>query len=213
MMMKSFRNVLLVLLAVVGNARADVPPMPETPAAVRSLVFARPFTLATPYRDAWRPDGAEIASGYLLVLRVDSGLVFPRQTEEPVLYVGRQIAERVNVGYRSGHVIAIVPGVLDDPADPAHLDLTKALIWFGAPAMPERVDAAAIDLARKEATAAGIRPIATDRVEAAIERGGDTLVLATKKDLMREAMRLVKVHSPVERDLADGVLEARPAPE
>jgi hypothetical protein len=201
--------VLVALLVVQLALHAAPPAVPATPAPVLELLSARPFTLAQTYRHDWRRERPAVESGYLLVLKVDPDLVYPRQTEEPVLYVGPQTAERVNVGHRSGHVVAIVPTPLDDREDPAFVDLERAVIFFGAPAMPERVDAEAIQREDERAVAAGLKPLGRERLSAARRRGGARLELANKKELLAEAMQLVKTHSPAERDLADGVLEAR----
>src|SRR5690606_11950668 len=95
---------------------------PSLPAAVDAVVVARPFQLQTPYTHLWRKEQPAVASGYLFVLRVNPHLVRPRQTAEPVLYVGNQTAERLNVGDDHGNIVVIVPG-LSDPA--------AARFWFG----------------------------------------------------------------------------------
>jgi len=125
-----------------------------------------------------------VTSGTLLVLRVQPELVYPRQVAEPVLYVGSQTAERVNVGYPSGYVVAIVPG---------NLDLTRSLIWFGTPALPEQVDGKTIDAERARAIAAGIRPPLAGRVRSARR---DARALGDKRDLLREAALLIEHYAP-----------------
>ena len=164
------------------EVRLDVPPAP-----VLALVHARPFVLDQGYVHDWRGERPDVDAGHLLVLRVDPALVYPRQSREPVLYVGDQTAERVNVGYPSGYVVAIVPGPVD---------LETARVWFGAPALPERVGAARIAEEHARAAAAGIAPL--------VRRGdGPTLRLATKRELLRHAAGLIERYSPQERDLVN----------
>jgi hypothetical protein len=142
---------------------------------VADVVYAAPFTLREGYPHDWRREKPMVTSGTLLVLRVQPELVYPRQVAEPVLYVGEQTAERVNVGYPSGYVVAILPG---------NVDLVRSLLWFGTPALPEQVDAKTISAERARAVAAGVRPLLASRLRAARR---DALALENKGDLLREA--------------------------
>ena len=192
-------------LALTALASA-APPPPATPAPVLEIVSARAFALEEEAEHLWRKEKPRFRSGYLLVLEVDPALVVPRQRLEPVLYVGRQTAERVNQGARSGFVVAIVPGVLDDPADPAYLDLEQATMWFGTPDLPERVDRETLERERRAAEAAGARPFAAGRVRAALARGGAPLEAKSRYELLRAAALLIKEHALDETELADGLL-------
>ena len=181
------------------------PPIPATPAAVDGVVYARKFTLEKGYKFRWSQEKPMVTSGYLLVLKVNPDLVFARQCAEPVLYVGEQTAERLNHGYPSGHVIAIAPG---------DLDLNKALLWFGTPELPERVDT---NLAKAElnlAKAAGIEPFSANKIETALALGGQELNGATIVDVLRVAADLIREYSPEEGHIADTCVPAeKPAPE
>ncbi len=177
-----------VLTAV--SASAAPPAVPATPARVDDLVYAAPFTLREGYAHDWRAERPLVTRGYLVVLRVQPALVYPRQVAEPVLYVGNQTAERLNVGYRSGHVVAIVPG---------DVDLKTAPLWFGTPALPEQVNASAIDVERLRAARAGIRAVPTRLVARAVRV---PLALGSKADLLREAGALVDLYASDEEDLA-----------
>jgi len=207
------RNGSVLLLTVLGLSasaigQASSPAIPPTPAPVRDVLFVQPFDLATPAPHLWRAEQPTMRSGYLLVLEVDHALVFPRQMAEPVLYVGHQTAERVNVGYESGHVVAIVPAVID-PEHADYLDLSKELIWFGSPELPERVDEGRIGTEHEAATAAGITPFAPATIAAARSQGGTLNRQASKRSLLRDTMqRLVLRYSPQERSLVDGVIQA-----
>lgn len=206
--MTAIHRVLLVLVFVGNVSLAQVPPVPVRPAPIVDIVVAQPFELAEAYEHLWRLERPRVKSGYLLVLRVDRDLVYPRQLAEPVLYVGHQTAERLNVGYHSGHVVAIVPANIDDPTHPEFIDLGEARIFFGSPAMPERVDTETIAWEHRRAVEAGIEPIKSPRLEAARRRGGRRRTLVDKRELVHAAMMRVAEYSPQEQDLVGGVLSA-----
>jgi len=182
------------------------PPIPPTPAAVENLVYARKFTLQEGYRHEWSKEKPVVTTGYLLVLKVDPKLVYSRQVAEPVLYVGNQTAERLNIGYESGHVIAIAPG---------EVDLKKAMIWFGTPELPERVDANMVKAETAKANAAKIAPFSEKVVRASQAKGAAELKVANKGDLLRQAAELIREYSPQEKQLAETLPpapSAKPAP-
>ena len=178
--------------------------IPTTPTTVDGIIYARKFTLQEGYKFRWCNEKPNVTSGYLLVLKVNPDLVLARQVAEPVLYVGDQTAERLNNGYRSGHVVALVPGAPD---------LTKALMWFGTPELPERVDA---EMAKAElglAKDAGIKPFSAKAIKAALARGGKDLTGSNVVDVLRVAADLIKRYSPAEEERAKTLVPApRPAP-
>jgi len=181
------------------------PAVPATPAPVDGIVYARKFTLQEGYQFTWSKESPQVEAGWLLVLKVKPNLVYARQCREPVLYVGSQTAQRLNVGYKSGYVIAIVPG---------HPDLQETPIWFGTPELPERVDA---NTARAELTLArnaGIEPLASKELAAAERRGGSILEASDVVDVLRVAADLVRQYSPAEEALAQSMAPApKPAVE
>ena len=83
-----FLNTTLAATVLAAAVVAAPPQLPATPAPVQDIVFAQPFTLDRGEVSNWRAERPEITSGYILVLKVDPDLVYPRQTAEPVLYVG-----------------------------------------------------------------------------------------------------------------------------
>jgi hypothetical protein len=169
-----------------------VPAVPATPLAIKNVLSVRQFTLASGYQSDWRAERPIVTSGTIIVLEVDPAAVYPRQTAQPVLYVGNQTAERINVGYPSGKVVAIVPG---------DVDLATTPIWFGAPALPEQVDANTIKVERDKADKAGIKPIGKEK--AATVTTATKLNVADKTTLLRDAVgRLVRQHAPDEAELA-----------
>jgi hypothetical protein len=190
--MRNFRSFVVLALASIAPAAAvaGVPPVPATPAAVQDVVYAAPFVLNEGYTSDWRLERPRVTRGHLVVLKVAPDFVYPRQTAEPVLYAGDQTVERLNVGYRSGYVVAIVPGTAD---------LSRVPIWFGTPALPESVDASAVRSEHARALAAGIRPLSADRVRAALR---EPLELHDKLDLLREAGALVQLYASDETDRA-----------
>lgn len=177
-----------------GAALAAVPPVPRTPAAVEDIVYAAPFVLHEGYASDWRKERPLVSRGHLVVLKVAPDLVYPRQTAEPVLYAGDQTVERLNVGYLSGHVVAIVPG---------NVDLARAPLWFGTPRLPESVDAQIVAAERDRARVAGIQPLPARRVQSVTRA---PLELADKLDLLHEAGALVQQYAPDETDRAAALI-------
>jgi hypothetical protein len=198
--MRGFDTMKKTVLSVCTLALASLvfgapPAIPDTPAAVDEVVYLRPFTLSNGFAFDWCKERPQVTSGTLLVLKVDPALVVPRQVAEPVLYVGQQTAQRINSGHESGHVIALVPG---------EVDLSKALVWFGTPDLPERVDAAKISEELALAQEAGIKAFSANQIESAVAKGGDRLNVSDLDALFRgEVSELILKYSPQEKDLAE----------
>ncbi len=171
---------------------------------VRDILFAQAFRLDKPYTHAWRKEQPQVSAGYVLVLAVDPEFVRPQQVAEPVLYVGDQTAERINAGDVSGRLVVLVPSSSNSRGEVA-LDLNKALIWFGAPELPERVDAAHLNAEINAAVQKGMKPLAEQKVRAALRRGGSVLRLANREALERRVATLLEEYSPNETDLIRGL--------
>jgi len=171
-----------VAVALAGPAVAT-PPLPETPAPVRGLLYARPFTLETPFRYDWSAEHPEVRSGLVLVLETDPALLRPRETQEPVLFVGSLPAQRTSRGFESGRVVVLVPGPVDLAADP---------IWFGTPGLPEQVDAAAARAERGLAARAAIGPPGRRAADAALAKGGAPARFASKTELLQALETLAR---------------------
>jgi hypothetical protein len=187
-------GILLVLCSGLNAAE------PRTPAAVDGLFYSREFRLETPYRYAWSAERPQVTHGRLIVVQVHAELVRPRQAAEPVLYVGTTPAHCINIGYPSGRVVAIVPG---------DIDLEQEPIWFGTPALPERVDTDHALRERRLALASGIEPFAPRLVAVAQTRGGEPLVVDNVETLLLHAATLIDRHAPNEQDRVNA-LRARP---
>ena len=184
--------ILTGMMIVTAVALTAQPAVPSTPAAIQSLLVARPFTLDEGFRFDWRLERPVVAEGYLLVLEVNPDLVYPRQTAQPVLFVDDQTAMRLNVGYGSGRVIAIVPGI----GQPGR-------IWFGTPQLPEAVNAGTIATERMLATNEGVGAISAQELLAARARGGQPLRLSNLNQLLKEAAGLIVQYAADERALAN----------
>jgi len=172
---------------------------------VGDILFAQPFRLDKPYQHSWRKEQPSVASGYLLVLAVDPDFARPRQTAEPVLYVGNQTAERLNAADVSGRLVVIVPAPLNARGEVA-LDLSQAMIWFGSPDLPERVDAAGVSAENVSANRKGVKPLPEAKVRSALRRGGNLLRLPDREALERRAAQVIQEYSPNETDLIRGLM-------
>jgi len=197
MKIRMLLSLMVLFAAMTAPALAGPPEVPATPAPVDAVLLTQPFTLDEPYEYKWQAGNIMVKQGLLLVIDVDPDLVIPRQTPEPVLFVGNATAERVNSGYPSGKVVAIVPGTVD---------LSTAPIWFGEPMLPEQVTAAIATSQRARADEAGIGPISATVLDAALDSGGSVLKLADYDALRRRAAELIQQYAAGEEDLAMGIL-------
>lgn len=159
------------------------PPLPETPAPVRGVLYARPFTLDAPFRYDWSAEHPEVSSGLVLVLEADPALLRPRETQEPVLFVGSLPAQRVTRAFESGRVVVLVPGPVDLASDP---------VWFGTPGLPEQVDATTARAERGLAAQAAIAPAGRRAADAALAKGGPPARYASKTELLQALEALAR---------------------
>lgn len=121
---------------------------PTPTGAVDAIVWAQPFTLATPTQDPNGPSvglgqrkPATLRDGWLVELRADPALLVPSQLAEPYLYVGTQRAFKLNWDSEGGCLVAIVSG---------RPDLANTPVFLGAPPAPGQnlESVAAAELAR-----------------------------------------------------------------
>lgn len=174
------------------SSASGQPGVLATPAAVKGILAARRFTLATPYQYTWSERPRMVGSGTLVVLEVDPAYVVPRNALEPVLFAGNVAIHRLNQGDKSGRVLGIVPG---------DVDVATVAIWFGTPQLPERLTPALIDSERTLAQRAGIRALGRARV-AAIAR--PRVAAQDLASLLRTTgAELLLQYSPQEKALAD----------
>jgi hypothetical protein len=188
--------------AVVERAADQRAPLPAQPTrSPVQLVLAQPFVLDQAATHWFRAEQPSYDAGYVLVLKVDPGLVVARQVAMPVLYVGAETAAPINIGETSEHLIAIVPAARGQNGEPA-LDLTRTPIFFGSPDLPERVtqDMARAELAR--AIALGVVPPSAESVEAALR---PLVQFPEEYELRLQAADFIEVYAPDEIDLVNGM--------
>ena len=191
-----------------GWQQRSVEPLPTLPSearGVRGVLFAQPYVLDEAYVHSWRAERPLTDAGFLLVLEVEEAFTVPRNTEESVLYVGEEVAERINWGAGSGRVIALVPAPLDAEGAP-DLDLESALIFYGTPGLPERVDAALVQAELAAARAAGVKALSAAGALSALEAGGEQERFTDRTALERHAAQLLLEYSPIEAELAESLL-------
>lgn len=167
-------------------------PLDFKPQPVIAIVHIQPFQLEQSFKYDWRSDHPNINSGLLIVVKVDPKLVTPRNELEPVLYAGNQPVQRLNHGHESGYVIGIIP---------EQIDLSKEPIWFGTPALPERIDTKIIRNERGMAKRSGISALNSPNIQS---RTRDLISAPNLTTLLREhAANLILEFSPQEKHLAD----------
>lgn len=173
------------------------PPLPAAlPVAGVELLAVQPFTLETPATHWYRAERPSYDAGVLLVLGVDPDLAQPRQSAEPVLYVGDQTAERLNAGTNSGRLVVLVPtdGTFDAASTP---------IFFGEPALPEQVDAQTVARQLDAARTAGIGAPASAGSFATAD--AEPLPFENDHQLRTYASDLIEKYAPDEVDLISGL--------
>ncbi len=187
--MKLLPIALLALLAaggwtavVLGSGEPDEPswaPPSDLPTGAVEILAAHAFVVDEPFVHEWRAEKPSVSAGYLLVLAVEPELARPRQTYEPVLYVGQQTAERCNAPPEGGRLVVLVPAPLDGEGRVA-LDLATTPIWFGSLELPERVDAGRIAQELELARQHGIGPA---------RRGAGVKTASTAREAIRVRTR------------------------
>lgn len=184
-----------------------MPKVPSTPAPVLEVVEVVPFVLDASYTHDMRKDRHEVTRGHVLTLRCDPAYLLRRQVAEPVLLVGAETAERINIGFESGLLVVIVPEwkVRGDDGVERAVDPTTAPMFFATPELPERVDAAWIAAEGKKAQAAGIAPAPV----AAAARGA-AQSFADRDALNRFLAGVVERHAPAEGECAAALRGAAP---
>lgn len=185
------------------------PQMPLTPAQPEAIVIAQPFVLDEPFTSEWRAERPSVRAGWLVVIKAAPELLYPRQVAEPVLYAGQQPAERVNIGYESGYLVAIIGGELGEDGT-LTTKLSELPIFFGEPALPEQVDTPTATGQMVAAQTQGITPFSARQIDAARAKGrqtlkSDSLHVANKEALLRQAAQLLRVYAPGEETLIDSL--------
>ncbi len=198
---------LVCLLALGGNSPASaqeqtapkaettLPALPSTPSqATRpTVIHVQEVTLADSYETDFRKERPTVSSGWLIVLRARADVLAPRALAQPLLLAqGEGWTESVewfNHGFDSGLRVAFVPRT--SAAARAKDALAKCRIWFGAPGLPEQLDAQRLAQESALADAAGI-PMQRISTTAA------ALGLRDRAALVGVAHALVARHAPTE---------------
>ena len=149
-------------------ARPTASPGPslEALSAVKTLLSAQQFLLATPAR--YEPFGEDLTfdRGYILVFETDPKISLASIEKRPVLYIGAVPAEVFDVSPSSGRVIAFAPG---------DIDLAETPIFFGSTLPAEKVDATRGRAERDAAIALGVSPPPAHELAGAVAAGGALL--------------------------------------
>lgn len=180
------------------------PAIPATPAAALEVIAIRPFVLDASYVHEWRKERPAVDAGFILVLRFDADLLYPRQVAAPILMVGEQTIETVNVGYPAGVIVGLLPAPRGKDGTP-QVDFMSQPIQASAPGLPEAVDAAAARERRDAALAANLQPLTGATVTAARAKGGELLRIADRAALDRELGKLLRQYAPTESERADAL--------
>jgi len=209
--MFSLGRLLVVSLVLVGASTAVMnwqnnDSMPEVPADPLAypihLVSAQSFTLDQPYTHWYRAERPQVDAGMLLVLQVDEvELLHPRQSAQPVLQIGAQTAEPLNIGHLSGYVVALLPAASNADGE-VDLDLSQTPIFYGDPALAEELGEADLQARLQEAIAQGALVPSADVLEQAM---GDSLHFANDHELRLWAADMIATWSPQEEDLVQGM--------
>lgn len=178
---------------------------PALPAAMHTspveLVLAQPFTLDRAATHWHRAEQPTYTAGYVLVLKVDPAMVVARQVAMPVLYVGAETAEPINVGDGSGHLVVLVPASRRPDGMP-DLDLTAAPIFFGTPDLPERVTEA---MARAELAKARAQGVVAPSAQVVAQAARPLVQFSDDYELRMQAADFIEVYAPDEVDLVRGL--------
>ncbi|HIF40724.1 MAG TPA: hypothetical protein EYQ74_06470 [Planctomycetes bacterium] len=167
---------------------------------VWDLLVAVPFRVDEPFTHWWRAERPEVRAGHLLVLAVDPIVVRPRQSAEPILFVGDETAERVNAGFEDGALIVIVPALAGTDGWPM-TELAGQPMWFGEPGLPEQVDAAAIREARR--LVPDLIGFSEARVNQALTAGGNGLRCQDQAQLYLYAADWIERFAPADRHIIE----------
>jgi len=99
---------------------------------IQKIVYVQNFKSDEDIKYYWSAGNKKIKEGTILVIKADKEAFKPRESMEPVLYVGPWPAQKLNTGQRSGYIIAIVPTLKKDE------ELQD--IWVGKKQLPEQIE-------------------------------------------------------------------------
>jgi hypothetical protein len=186
------------------------------PVPIDQVLAMRPFILEQGFQSDWRAERPAVTSGWLMAIEVDRLTARARQTAMPVLYVGTEVAERLNDGGPASasaspeilRLVVIVPAPLAEDGSVSQ-PLRTHPAFFGRAVLPEQIDATRVAAEIAAAANAGIDPPSPEALESASSQGGALLRAADRAALLKAGAALLRVWSPTERDQAD-LLEGKP---
>ncbi len=180
--LRPLATLLLAAMAAftLSTTLATTPSLPEGPQGATGLVYAQPFTVDVPFPYDWSADKPLVSRGFLIVIEADPALLRPRETAEPVLYVGDRPAWRISRAHSSGRIVLVCPG---------EFPLDSAEIWFGSPELPERVTPALAQAERTRARLADLRPFAKSRIDTVLD---EPATFANRAELLNAAAELAE---------------------
>ncbi|MDA1007860.1 MAG: hypothetical protein O2800_02495 [Planctomycetota bacterium] len=156
--------------SAMAQGQQGIPPIPATPARVGEIVWARPFTVEVPWASDWRADHPTTSCGWIVVLRAESGMCFPRQVASPVLMANDMPVEVIEPVQGGTLVVAIVRADPNAQSLP-NVALSSITLWWSAPALPEQITAAAAQESWNAASQGGMKPVDERAATKALDAG------------------------------------------
>jgi len=171
------------------------------PRAPLTLVEAEPFQVEKPI--VFRVAGKDVKAkeGWILVLEADLDVLEPVDLPDRALFVGDCLAQKVNSGYKDGHVVVITSKV----------DLATSPIWFGSRWLPHQVNARAMEREQESIRRAGLEPRGEKERKQALARGGEKVEAFDLSDLCFLQRDRILRYAPAEREMALALWRGREA--
>ncbi len=148
---------------------SGIPAIPTTPAAAGEVLWARAFEVGEPWASDFRSDHPTVQRGFIIVLKADAALAFPRQVACPVLMAGDMPCEVIEPVAGSDFVAVIVPRLEATRAEDLETDstttgstrtdaqaFTSLDLYWATPMLPEQMTAKMGADALQEARAKGV---------------------------------------------------------
>ncbi|MEW6746562.1 MAG: hypothetical protein AB1486_27805 [Planctomycetota bacterium] len=189
----------LVLLTILtGSAFCQTPDVATlndlAPKAVE-LIYARPFEVEQPIPFVVGGKIEASKKGYIVVLKADLRVLEPMDVPDHVIFAGKAVTQKINSGYRSGYVVAMVPEV----------NLFESALWVGSRLLPDTITPEVYDREQRAATERKIKPLTKRQVEEALAKGGSVLRVKDMNELWFETKPLILQYSPQEREMAESL--------
>ena len=165
-----------------GLALATSPPLNAQPQPAGQLLELHAFRSELPITFQTIQGSIDVSEGFAAVLEVDRQRLIPVDGPAPVLFVGDTAARVVNLGYRSGRTVVLIPRV----------ELSTTPIYFGPARAMRFITAEMLTATRPVGSFAASLPPLQDEWR-----------VADMNELYRRAAELVLRHAPQERSIAE----------